>query len=288
MKKIIYLIALIGVIFSMSSCGYERIDAGHVGIKVNLYGDDKGVDAVTEVTGAVWFNPFRTKIFETPTYVQNVIWTASETEGSRNNEEFVLTTKDGMEVRLDVSLNYFVDRKNAVPIFVKYRISLSEVANTVLRNYTRKGYNMAAAGYTAEEIYANRLEFEAEAEANVREILEGEGFAVEQLTLVNSIRLPESIQASIESKVEAKQIALTKESELQATQADAAKVVAASEGEAKALRIRADAEAYAYLQKQRNLTPLLVRQEWIDKWNGDLGTGNVYGVGTIPYKNISN
>ena len=32
----------------------ERIDAGHVGVKVNLYGNDKGVSAVTEVTGFVF------------------------------------------------------------------------------------------------------------------------------------------------------------------------------------------------------------------------------------------
>lgn len=25
-----------------TSCGYERVDAGYEGIKVNLYGDDKG------------------------------------------------------------------------------------------------------------------------------------------------------------------------------------------------------------------------------------------------------
>lgn len=37
----------------LSSCGYERIDAGCEGIKVNLYGDDKGVGDVSLVTGAV-------------------------------------------------------------------------------------------------------------------------------------------------------------------------------------------------------------------------------------------
>jgi len=287
MRKLIYLIAFIGLVLSSTSCGYERIDAGHVGIKVNLYGDDKGVDAVTEVTGAVWYNPFTTKIFETPTFVQNAIWTSNVMEGSKNNEEFVLTTKDGMEVKLDVSLNYFVDRSKAVPIFKKYRVPLNEVASTVLRNYTRKGYNKAAASYTAEEIYANRLAFEKEAEGYVRAILELEGFSVEQLTLVNSIRLPKAIQVSIEKKVQAKQIALTKESELQQTAADANKLIEKARGVAESMKINADAQAYAYQQKQRSLSPLLVQQQWIEKWNGNLGTGNVFGVGTIPYKNIS-
>lgn len=50
-KKGFYFIALSSL---LCSCGYERIDAGYEGIKVNLYGDGKGVDDVSLVTGAVW------------------------------------------------------------------------------------------------------------------------------------------------------------------------------------------------------------------------------------------
>ena len=49
----------------------ERIDAGHVGVKVNLYGDNKGVSDVTEVTGMVFFNPLTHNIYEFPTFVQH-------------------------------------------------------------------------------------------------------------------------------------------------------------------------------------------------------------------------
>lgn len=51
------LIAFMGMV-SLSSC--ERIDAGHEGIKVSLYGDDKGVGEAALVTGRVWYNPFTT------------------------------------------------------------------------------------------------------------------------------------------------------------------------------------------------------------------------------------
>ena len=51
MKKIyLFLVALVALV---TSCGYERIDAGYEGIKVNLYGDGKGVDDVSMVTCAV-------------------------------------------------------------------------------------------------------------------------------------------------------------------------------------------------------------------------------------------
>ena len=51
---------LLVVLFN--SC--ERIDAGHVGVKVNQYGDNKGVDDVTAVTGMVFYNPITTRIYE--------------------------------------------------------------------------------------------------------------------------------------------------------------------------------------------------------------------------------
>ena len=41
------------MLISTSGCGFERIDAGFEGIQVNKYGDEKGVDQVVQVTGAV-------------------------------------------------------------------------------------------------------------------------------------------------------------------------------------------------------------------------------------------
>lgn len=285
-KMIKFMIIAVIAAFTFASCGYERIDAGHVGIKVNLYGDEKGVDNVTEVTGAVWYNPIKTKIFETPTYVQNAIWSSEKVEGSPNNDEFRLTTSDGMEIAIDVSLNYRVPEENAIPIFKKYRKPLNEVSNTVLRNYTRDGYNTAASQFTAEEIYSNRNIFKALADSLVTTILEGEGFEVERLVIVNSIRLPQSIKTSIENKIQARQIALQKEMELQQAKADADKKIEQARGEAESMKIQADGERYAYEQKQRALTPLLVQQQFIEKWNGSYGEGNVFGEGAMIYKQL--
>lgn len=51
MKKII--ISLMFGLMILASC--TRIDAGHEGIRVNLYGTNKGVDDVQLVTGWVWY-----------------------------------------------------------------------------------------------------------------------------------------------------------------------------------------------------------------------------------------
>lgn len=48
MKKILICVAMT---LALASC--NRIDAGYEGIKVNLYGSNKGVDDVALVTGMV-------------------------------------------------------------------------------------------------------------------------------------------------------------------------------------------------------------------------------------------
>jgi hypothetical protein len=56
MKRIFTIIGALGVLMMLESCA--RIDAGHVGLKVSMYGTDKGVNDITEVTGRVVYNPF--------------------------------------------------------------------------------------------------------------------------------------------------------------------------------------------------------------------------------------
>lgn len=58
-----FMLILMAVSMVCTSC-YERIDAGYGGVKVHLYGDRSGVDDVTLVTGAVWYNPLTTRVHE--------------------------------------------------------------------------------------------------------------------------------------------------------------------------------------------------------------------------------
>lgn len=83
-KLILGLLSLF-MVFSMTSC-MEKVDAGCEGIKVNLYGSDKGVDDASLVTGIVWYNPWTTTVYEYPTYVQTIDY-----------EPFTINAKDGSE-----------------------------------------------------------------------------------------------------------------------------------------------------------------------------------------------
>jgi regulator of protease activity HflC (stomatin/prohibitin superfamily) len=112
-------IAVVLLVFLMASC--ERIDAGHVGVKVNQYGDNKGVDDVVAVTGMVFYNPITTKVYEFPTYIQHKEYKKTE-EG---DDSFVVNSKDGSEFSVSPIMNYSVQRDKVPAIFSKYRRPLA-------------------------------------------------------------------------------------------------------------------------------------------------------------------
>ncbi len=271
------------LIIILSQC-YERIDAGYAGIRVNLYGQEKGVDDVTDVTGIVWFNPIVTEIHEFPLFVQNAVFTKDPQEGSPNNDEIRVTTNDGLVVSMDVSINYRIAKNKATDIFIKYRKPLDEISRTILRNYLRDSYNKSANHFSAEEIYKKKNSFISKADSLFSNDLEREGFVVEKVVLLNELRLPNTIKIAIDRKIEANQIAQQKKNELEQAKADAFKEIEKQKGEAQSLKIKADAERYAFEQKQKSLTSLLIQQQFIEKWDGKLP---IYGEIPKLFRTIS-
>ena len=114
-------IGFILLVVLFNSC--ERIDAGYVGVKVNQYGDNKGVDDVVAVTGMVFYNPITTKIYEFPTYIQHKEY--KKTEDADNS--FIVNSKDGSEFNVSPIMNYSVQRDKVPAIFAKYRRPLADI-----------------------------------------------------------------------------------------------------------------------------------------------------------------
>lgn len=262
LKRVLGFCMAVLLVSSMTSCGYERIDAGCEGIKVNLYGSKKGVQDITSVTGAVWYNSFTTKIYEFPTYNQRVVWTKDDKEGSVNNEEFTMTAKDGLPASFDVSLNYSVKRDKVVTIFKNYRKNLDELNGTVLRDFVRKGFKESVQKYTAEELFSKAALFQKDAEKIIKDMLEKEGFTVNQVSIIGKIRLPLSVEEGIQDKVKAKQNSLKTTQEIETAKANA-KI---TEENAKGLYKAAVWERKANEEKTKGLTDRILREKQIIEW----------------------
>jgi regulator of protease activity HflC (stomatin/prohibitin superfamily) len=242
----------------------ERIDAGHVGVKVNLYGTGKGVDDVTECTGMVFYNPFTTKIYEFPTYIQHKEYT--KTEGADNS--FIVNSKDGSEFHVSPIVNYSVQRERVPFIFAKYRRSLPEIEEGFLKTAVYDAFRLATNKYTADELISNRAVFEVEVRRLLESQLLKEGFIINQFT--SNLIYPETFKKSIEAKNNAVQAALRAENEVKTAEAQAKIKIATANGNAQAMLTAAKAEAEANSLKQKTITPMLLQLEWINKWNGRL------------------
>ena len=275
-KKMIKTIsaAVIGFIILVvlfASC--ERIDAGHVGVKVNLYGSQKGIDGITEVTGMVFYNPFTTKIYEFPTYVQHKEYTGEES--------FSINSKDGSEFKVSPIVNYQIITEKVPFIFGKYRRSLEQIENGFLKTAVYDAFRIATNGYTADSLISNRENFEAKVRSILEKQLNAEGFLIQQFT--SNLVYPETFVNAIDAKNNAVQQALKAENDVRTAEANAKIKIATADGNAQSLIIQAKAEAEANRLKQSTLTQLLIQQQFIERWDGKLP---VYGTTPQLFKSI--
>jgi regulator of protease activity HflC (stomatin/prohibitin superfamily) len=288
MNPLVKFSLIVGVffIFLFSMVGCERIDAGHVGVKVNLYGDGKGIDDVTEVTGWVFYNPISTKIVEFPTYVQHKEYTKKVDDYGdvESDESFIVNSKDGSEFHVSPILNYSVKREKVPYIFQKYRVELPQVEQGFLKTAVYDAFRIVANSYTADELIGNRELFEIKVRQVLQKQLEPEGFVLSQFT--SNLVYPETFKKAIEAKNNAVQAALRAENEVKTAEAQAKIKIAKAEGNAQAMLTSAKAEAEANRLKQQTITPMLLQLEWINKWNGQLPSTQL-GSGTNMMYNIN-
>jgi len=254
-KVILVLLGLVfASLFLMNSC--ERIDAGHVGVKVDMYGSGKGVNDVTECTGVVFYNPITTKIYEFPTFIQHKEY--------KDENSFVVNSKDGSEFSVSPIMNYSVQREKVPSIFAKYRRSLEEIEEGFLKTAVYDAFRLATNKYTADGLIGNREVFEVE----VRRLLEAqllkEGFVINQFT--SNLVYPDSFKKAINAKNNAVQAALMAENKVKQAEAEAKIKVATANGNAEALLANARAEAESNRLRQQTLTPMLLQQQWIEAW----------------------
>lgn len=259
MSKFFVIISIVMLSFSLTSC-YERIDAGCEGIKVNLYGDDKGVGSINLCTGAVWYNPITTAVYEYPMYVQTIDYPA-----------FTVNAKDGSEFVVDPTININPIAGTSPIIFKKYRKRLNDVMKEVLYTHIKNAYRVRLNAYTTDELVSKREEFEKSTEDFLREALLKENFELGEMT--SGLQYPETIVASVNAKNKAIQDAMRVNNEIQIAQAEAEKII-----------VKAKAEKEANELKTKALTPQILEQMWIEKWDGRLPT-----YGTVPtlFKDIS-
>lgn len=250
MRKVFLFAGVLFAAISLTSC--ERIDAGCEGILVNLYGSDRGVDDVSMVTGRVFYNPFTQEVYEYPTYVQTIDY-----------KPFTINAKDGSEFKVDPNINIKIKDGAAPKVFRKYRKELSAVIQGPVYKYVKDACRIEINKFTTDQIVSNREAVEQAIEKRLSTLISKEGFILDQFT--SGLEYPRTIVEAVDAKNRAIQLAQKAANEVQVAEAEAKKKIVIAEAEAKANAI-----------VNSSLSPLLVKKQWIEKWNGNLPkvTGN--------------
>lgn len=225
-KAIAGLIALLAAFVAISRV-VVVIPAGSVGVE-----DFQGkVSDRTLPAGVHGINPF-VDVVQFSTRLRDV------------KEEISATSKEGLALGIDISIQYRVDPAKAASIYQNIGIEEREILVSRFRSISRE----IISGYPAEAVYATkREEISLKLADKLRSQLAPLGFIVDE-ALLRNVKVPETLQAAIQQRLKAEQENLQMKFVIEKETQEADRRRIEAKGRADAQKILADGLTPAVLQ----------------------------------------
>lgn len=272
-----FIIGVIGanilfIIIMIIDCFY-MVKPGEVGIIVDLFGSNKGVESKELTVGAHFVSPWK-NVYKFPIFEQNHQWIGQE--------GFNFQTSEGLSVQADIGITFNLEPDKVHQLFAKYRRGMEEITHLFIKNNIRDSINKVASRMKIEDLYGpKKEEFFEEVHTSVKEELNHIGFNVSHIFIIGQFTVPNIVMEALNKKIEATQRAQQRENELRESEAQAKKEMAQAEGigKSKIITARADAESLIIEAKSKanandllnkSLTPELLKWQAINKWNGEV------------------
>ncbi|KKC25843.1 hypothetical protein WP12_12100 [Sphingomonas sp. SRS2] len=250
------------MLLSISSCSFERVTSGHVGVKVQNVGSGSGVDPQPLSVGW-YFTPPGTSIYEYKVYAQPYTY-----------QKVPFQDKNGLSIDADIAISYQANPALAPKLFQQYRVEMDSIILGAVYNEVKDAISKESGVLTVDQIYgAEKGALLDRAATRVRNKLGKYGIQIESMTWASRIRLPITIQNQINARVANEQEALAAEANVKTATARAKAGVEAAKGKAEALKIEQEA-----IQN----SPQIVELRAVEKWNGVLPTTMVPGS-SVPF-----
>lgn len=189
-----FIFILLGIITS----SVKQIDPGEVGIKI-LFGN---IQQDVLGSGLHFVNPLL-EIKKMDVKTQNYTMTGVNDEGSQSADDAIrVLTSDGLEVTIDLTVLYRLIGADAPRLL---RETGDDYRDKIVRPITRTKIRDNAVYYQAVDLFGSKRDvFQQRIYKSIEEDFKKRGLMLEQL-LVRNITLPNSVKASIESKINAEQ-----------------------------------------------------------------------------------
>lgn len=295
--KLMLVITLL-VIGSLTGC--TRVKPGYVGIKVDQWGSQKGVNDFPLQTGLVWYNPIKEDIYIFPTYMQNAVWDKLPSDKDPGDNSVTFNSIEGAIINADIALAYTFESSKVPQIFVEFRQTPEALTHGFMKNEINNSFSRAASRMKASDIFGvGKQELLDAVKMDLSTNLGPKGFKFEMISFHGAIRVDDNVKERINAVLSASQRALEADAKVLQSKAEANQLIekargdkeskiAEAEGEARSITLKAEAQAKANLLLSQSLTPTLVQYEALQRWSGNLpNVLSMNGGGIIPLLNIS-
>lgn len=259
-------LALALVIAFFSS--YSVIEPGYTGVIFNIWTGSLR----TVPQGLAARIPWVTRVQSYPTALRTYTMVARQGEGSSTGDDSLdLPTREGQHIRQDLSVTYNTSEDRAGDVFRSFRgEDIEDIESTFIRRTIITVAQNAAGQMSLSEVISSKRD---DLQTTIQTILSKEllkmGFTLDKVNMGAS-HLPPALEQQMQQKMAAQQQAQQAEYELQKQQMLAKAAVAKAEGEAQSQLVRAKAEGEANRMIQTSITPAIIQNRTIEKWDGVL------------------
>lgn len=249
---VILLVVILAIILFFSSIRIVR--SGEAGIKIRL-----GKVLKTELNEGVNFKmPFIEKIVKMNVKVQKV---EVETESS---------SKDLQTVNMKLAVNYKIERNKAMDLYKNVGIKYEEI---ILQPAIQESIKASTSKYTAEELITNRSDVSKTCMQELETKVQKYGLFIDNFNIID-FGFSAEFDKAIEEKQVAEQKVLTAKQELEREKIKAEEKIVIAEAEKRANEL-----------KQQTLTDNIIKEKFIEKWNGELpkvsGNSSIIDINSI-------
>lgn len=274
MKKIVasivigIMLVVVVVILLLCTC---KVPAGYVAVQYNMNG---GIQDEILTQGWHLISPTTHTTLYTVGIEQSYL-TAGKQGDSKEDESFTASSSEGKAIKIDLTFTYQYNAENVTDVFTKFKgQSGKDVRDSFIKPNIVSWTKEVVARYKVADILGSER-------ANINIALSDYlmnkflpyGISISNVSLID-LSVDQTTMDAINAKINAQQKAEQQEIEnkmnVEKAKAEAEAKITAAQAEANALLINAEAEAEANKMLSDSITNEILRQEYIDKWNGVL------------------
>lgn len=248
-----------------------RVPAGYVAVQYNMNGGVKD-DVLTQGWHIV--SPTTKTTLYTVGIEQSYL-TAGKNGDSKGDESFSASSSEGKAMTIDLTFTYQYQPENITGVFTRFKgQSGKEVRDSFIKPNIVSWSKEVIARYKVSDVLGEkRADVNLALTDYLSQKFEVYGITVSNVSLIN-IEVDEETREAINAKITAQQNAETQtinnQMNVEKAEAEAKVKLTQAQADADAKKIQAEAEAEANELLEKSLTEQILRQQYIDKWNGEL------------------